>query len=75
MEKKLFDGVTVDGITVDEGSLVTALKIIKTVCDAYQGCSECPMCYKRNLCLVKSNYPGGWNINDPNSPWKALFFS
>ena len=64
----------VDGVVVETKSILTALKIIKTVCED-NDCLTCPFGKIENekgLCLVKDTIPSVWNINKPNDVWRAL---
>ena len=67
MEKK-----EIDGVIVDASSILTALKIIKTVCEDNQDCEKCTMWGDENGCLIIKNRPVNWEINDPDKTWKAL---
>ena len=61
----------VDGVTVEASSILTALKIIKTVCeDNAERCNNCPFFDDR--CLMQRDYPAKWNINVSDKPWRAL---
>ena len=63
----------VDGVTVEASSILTALKIIKTVCEDNIDCKKCPMWAKKdNLCLIGKSIPSAWNINVSDKPWRAL---
>lgn len=64
----------VDGVVVETKSILTALKIIKIVCED-NDCLTCPFGKienKKGLCLVKDTIPSVWNINKPNDVWRAL---
>ena len=66
----------VDGVIVEAKSILTALKIIKTVCED----NECPTCpFGKNdnttgktLCMIKCIKPNVWIINDEADVWRAL---
>lgn len=64
----------VDGVVVETKSILTALKIIKIVCED----NDCPTCpfgkieNEKGLCLVKDTIPSVWNINKSNDVWRAL---
>jgi hypothetical protein len=67
----------VDGVVVEAKSILTALKIIKTVCED----NECPTCpFGKNdnttgktLCMIKCMAPNVWIINDETDVvWRAL---
>ena len=63
----------IDGVVVEAKSILTALKIIKTVCEDNVNCDNCPMRAKEdNRCLVRRNCPAKWEINEPHEPWRAL---
>nr|DAM69598.1 MAG TPA: hypothetical protein [Caudoviricetes sp.] len=64
----------VDGVVVEAKSILTALGIIKMVCDD-NNCSTCP-CGKIEggevLCQINEKHPNEWNINKPTDIWRAL---
>ena len=62
----------IDGVIVEASSILTALKIIKTVCEDNTGCKKCPMCSDKGACLIMNDYPTNWEINETNEPWRAL---
>lgn len=66
MEKKV-----VDGVTVEASNIITALKIIRTVCDDNICCNKCPLSNGAR-CLITERSPSGWEVNEPAKPWKAL---
>lgn len=64
----------VDGVAVEEKSILTALRIIKTVCED-NNCPTCPFGKNESekfLCLVNEKEPHGWNINKSTDVWRAL---
>lgn len=66
----------VGGVIVEAKSILTALKIIKTVCED----NECPTCpfgkidntTGKKLCMIKCITPNVWIINDETDVWRAL---
>lgn len=62
----------IDGVTVEASSILTALKIIKELCEDNTGCKKCPMWGYGNGCLIINNPPIDWKINDLDKTWKAL---
>ena len=63
----------IDGVMVEAKSIMTALKIIKTVCEDNPDCKTCPMWAEEdNECLVRESSPTAWNINEPHETWRAL---
>ena len=61
----------VDGVVVEAKSILTALKIIKTVCED-NDCSTCPFGNKNSYCLIKDMTPNAWKINSETDTWRAL---
>lgn len=67
----------VDGVVVEAKSILTALKIIKTVCEDNE-CQTCPFGKNDNttgktLCMIKCIAPNVWIINDETDVvWRAL---
>lgn len=66
----------VDGVIVEAKSILTALKIIKTVCKDNE-CQTCPFGKIDNttgkaLCAIKCITPNVWIINDETDVWRAL---
>ena len=66
----------VDGVVVEAKSILTALKIIKTVCED-NVCKTCPFGKIDNttgkvLCMIKCIAPNVWIINDETDVWRAL---
>ena len=62
----------IDGVVVEASSILTALNIIKTVCQDNADCEKCPMWGDGNGCLIIKNHPINWKINEPDKTWKAL---
>lgn len=65
----------VDGVVVEAKSILTALKIIKIVCED----NDCPTCPFGKVeeggklyCGVKYTPPEEWNINSETDIWRAL---
>lgn len=65
----------VDGVAVEAKSILTSLRIIKTVCKD----NECPCCPfgkveedGKMYCMVKYTPPEEWNINSETDVWRAL---
>lgn len=43
--------------------LVTALNVIKTVCEGYSaGCEDCPLCNTEGDCQLQQDSPDTWDI-------------
>lgn len=66
----------VDGVVVEAKSILTALKIIKTVCEGNE-CQTCPFgkiddITGKTLCMIKCIAPNVWIINDETDVWRAL---
>lgn len=66
----------VDGVVVEAKSILTALKIIKTVCNDNE-CQTCPFgkidnTTGKTLCTIKCTTPDVWIINDETDVWRAL---
>ena len=61
----------IDGVVVEAKSIMTALKIIKTVCEDNLNCDDCPF-HKGSRCLIRRDPPEQWNINEQYEPWRAL---
>ena len=61
----------IDGVVVEASSILTALKIIKTVCEDNLNCTDCP--FNNGIrCLIQRKPPEKWNINESDKPWRAL---
>lgn len=52
----------VDGVVVEAKSILTALKIIKTVCED-NNCSTCPFGKNDFFCSITDTTPNAWKIN------------
>lgn len=61
----------VDGVVVEAKSILTALKIIKTVCKD-NNCSTCPFGKKDFFCSITDTTPNAWKINSETDVWRAL---
>ena len=61
----------VDGVVVEAKSILTALKIIKTVCEDNR-CKNCPLSDDRGMCKVTELAPEDWQVGEPDSVWRAL---
>ena len=64
----------VDGVVVEIKSILTALGIIKMVCDD-NNCLTCPFAKIESgevLCQINEKQPKEWNINKPIDIWRAL---
>lgn len=66
----------VDGVVVEAKSILTAPKIIKTVCEDNK-CLTCPFgkidnTTGKTLCVIKCTTPNVWIINDETDVWRAL---
>ena len=61
----------VDGVVVEAKSILTALKIIKTVCED-NNCPNCPFGKNDLLCSITDTIPNAWKINSENDVWRAL---
>lgn len=62
----------VDGVVVEAKSILTALKIIKTVCEDNLLCSGCPLGDNGGNCKVMKLIPRDWQISELDSIWRAL---
>ena len=64
----------IDGVTVEAKSIITSLKIIKTVCEDTDGnCGKCPFYDELNGgCSFSDMSPCNWKINDTTTTWRAL---
>lgn len=67
MEKK-----EVDGVAVEAKSILTSLKIIKTVCEDNSHCENCPLGGDGGQCKVTESAPNKWQVGEPDSVWRAL---
>lgn len=61
----------VDGVVVETKSILTALKIIKTVCED-NDCPTCPFANNGSFCLIRVMTPNAWKINSETDVWRAL---
>lgn len=61
----------VDGVVVEAKSILTALKIIKTVCED-NNCSTCPFGKNDFFCSITDTTPNAWKINSDTGVWRAL---
>lgn len=64
----------VDGVVVEAKSILTALKIIKTVCEG-NTCGTCPFGAPEEesvVCKIKESSPNIWDIADSKEVWRAL---
>lgn len=62
----------VDGIVVEAKSILTALKIIKTVCEDNHYCKGCPLGDNKGDCKVAELSPEDWQVGESDSVWRAL---
>lgn len=63
----------VDGVTVEAKNILTALRIIKTVCED-NSCRTCPFgAFEEEHVVCKITLPpASWNITDKKEVWRAL---
>ena len=61
----------IDGVVIEAKSILTALKIIRTVCDDNLHCDKCPLS-DGDRCLINERSPSGWEVNESDKPWRAL---
>lgn len=61
----------VDGVVVEAKSILTALKIIKTVCED-NNCLTCPFGKNDFFCSITDTTPNAWKINSDTGVWRAL---
>ena len=61
----------VDGVVVEAKSILTALKIIKTVCED-NNCLNCPFGKNDSFCSITDTTPNAWKINSETDTWRAL---
>lgn len=61
-----------DGLVVDEQSILTALRIIRTVCEDNDQCENCPLGGDRGNCKVTEVAPRDLKIGEPDRVWRAL---
>lgn len=62
----------VDGVVVEAKSILTSLKIIKTVCEDNLLCKGCPLGDNEGNCKVRRLVPRSWQISELDSIWRAL---
>lgn len=62
----------VDGVVVEAKSILTSLKIIKTVCEDNLLCKDCPLGDNEGNCKLKRLEPRSWQISELDSIWRAL---
>ena len=61
-----------DEVVVEAKSILTALKIIKTVCEDNLLCKNCPLGDNEGNCKVRKLVPHSWQISELDSIWRAL---
>ena len=61
----------VDGVVVETKRILTALKIIKTVCED-NNCMNCPFGKNDLSCSITDTTPNAWKINSEHDAWRAL---
>ncbi len=62
----------VDGVVVEAKSILTALKIIKTVCEDNPHCENCPLGDNMGNCKVTEVAPRDLTIGESDRVWRAL---
>lgn len=62
----------VDGVVVEAKSILTALKIIKTVCEDNPRCENCPLGDNMSNCKVTEVAPRDLKIGESDRVWRAL---
>lgn len=66
----------IDGVVIEAKSILTSLKIIKTVCEDNE-CQTCPLGKidiktGKSFCLIKGMTPNAWKINSEIDVWRAF---
>lgn len=62
----------IDGVVVEAKSILTALRIIKTVCEDNPQCENCPLGDDRGSCKTAELAPKDWRVGETDSVWRAL---
>nr|DAU59620.1 MAG TPA: hypothetical protein [Caudoviricetes sp.] len=62
----------VDGVVVEAKSILTALRIIKTVCGDNIQCETCPLGDDVGNCRATEVAPKDWRVDESDSVWRAL---
>lgn len=54
--------------------IIEALETIKSVCESNTDCKKCPFYNEiaQSDCAIIDTIPGNWDINKPNTVWRAL---
>lgn len=65
----------VEEVIVSEKSILTALRLIKTVCED-NCCKTCPFAGKDEdnviICKIKESSPNNWSIINEDEAWRAF---
>lgn len=62
----------VDGVVVEAKSILTALRIIRTVCEDNDQCENCPLGDDRGSCKVTEVAPIDLKKGESDRVWRAL---
>lgn len=62
----------VDGAVVEAKSILTALRIIRTVCEDNDQCENCPLGDNMGNCKVTEVAPIDLKIGESDRVWRAL---
>lgn len=62
----------IDGVGVEEKSILTALRTIRMVCEDNEQCENCPLGDDRARCKVTEVAPRDLKIGEPDRVWRAL---
>lgn len=62
----------IDGVVVEAKNILTALKIIMTVCEDNLLCKDCPLGDNEGNCKVTKSVPRSWQISELDYIWRAL---
>lgn len=57
-------------MTYSHDDIIDALIVIRTTCEDFKDCEECPF-WKDEECCINSN-PVDWTLNENNRNWKAF---
>ena len=62
----------IDGVAVEAKSILTALRIIKVVCEDNPHCENCPLGNDRGNCKATEVAPKDWRVGEKDNVWRAI---
>lgn len=56
----------------EKKELLSALKLIRAVCEKQTNCEDCPLSCNYDECSITKALPSNWNLIDDEPNWRAF---